>query len=141
LILWTALSAVTGWFTTVLDDIHYGRPRTYQTDAWVGHEQSGSPSHFIAINLNRHIEIIEFPGGDAAHARIYMGPQLFGENDDLVPVTLRFVDVNGDKKPDMIASFQGSRVIFINQDNGTFRMAQPSERRQIEQTLQQLDSQ
>lgn len=140
LILWTALSAVSGWFTTVLDDIHYGRPRTYQTDAWVGHEQSGTPSHFIAINLNRHIEIIELPGGDAAHARIYMGPQLFGENDDLVPVTLRFVDVNGDKKLDMIASFQGSRVIFIN-ENGTFRMAQPSERRQIEQTLQQLDSQ
>jgi hypothetical protein len=139
LLLWTALSAVFGWFTTILDDIHYGRPRTYQTDAWVGHEQAGSPSHFIAINLNRHIEIIELPGGDAAHARIYVGPQLFGENDDLIPVTLRFVDVNGDHKPDMIANFQGSRVIFIN-ENGAFRMAQPSERRQIEQTLQNVDS-
>jgi len=137
LLLWTVLSSALGWFTTILDDIHYGRPRTYQVDAWVGHEQTGNPSHFIAINLNRHIEIIEMPGGDAAHARIYVGPQLFGANDDLAPVTLDFVDVNGDQKPDMIVNFQGSRVVFIN-DKGAFRTALPSERREIEQVLQRL---
>lgn len=135
LFLWTGLSAASGWFNTILDDIHYGRPRTFQMDAMVGHEQGTTPSHFIAINLNRHIEIIELPGGDAAHARIYIGPQLVGEGDELIPVTLKFVDLNGDKKPDMLVNLQGSRVVFIN-EKGTFRMAQPAERRQLEQTLQ-----
>lgn len=136
LILWTLLSSVIGWFNTTMDDIRYGRPRTFQTDAWVGHnEQTGVPSHFIAINLNRHIEIIETPGGDASRARIYMGPQLYGANDDLVVVTLRFMDVNNDHKPDMIVSFQGSRIVFIN-DQGGFRPLQPSERPMVEQFLQ-----
>jgi hypothetical protein len=135
LFLWTGLSAASGWFNTILDDIHYGRPRTFQMDAMVGHESGSTPSHFIAINLNRHIEIIELPGGDAAHARIYIGPQLFGEGDELIPVTLKFVDLNGDKKPDMLVDLRGSRVVFIN-EKGTFRMAQPAERRQLEQTLQ-----
>ncbi|HEU5231045.1 MAG TPA: hypothetical protein VFU49_24705, partial [Ktedonobacteraceae bacterium] len=95
--LWVVLSAVFGWFSTTLDDLRYGRPRTFQTDAWVGHnEQSGIPSHFIALNLNRHIEVIEISGGDAAHTHIYVGPQLYGPNDALVPVTLSFADVNHD---------------------------------------------
>jgi hypothetical protein len=138
LILWTLLSAVLGWFTTAIDDIRYGRPRTFQTDAWVGHnEQTGIPSHFIALNLHRHIEIIEIPGGDASRARIHVGPQLFGANDDLVPVTLQFLDINGDHRPDMIVTFQVSRVVFIN-DQGGFRSPLPSERRQVEQFLQQF---
>lgn len=137
LILWMLLSSVVGWFSTTLDDMRYGRPRTFQTDAWVGHnEQGGTPSHFIAINLNRHIEIIEMPGGDGSHARIYMGPQLYGANDDLVAVTLSFMDVNNDHKPDMIVNFAGSRMVFIN-DQGGFRPLQPAERPQVEQFLRQ----
>ncbi len=136
LFLWTVLSSVFGWFSTAIDDARYGRPRTYQTDQWVGHnEQAGSPSHFIAINLNRRVEVIELPGGDASHAHVYLGPQLYGSNDDLVPVTLTFLDVNGDHKPDMIVNFQGSRIVFIN-DQGSFRSLQPSERHQVEQFLQ-----
>ncbi len=135
LVLWTVLSSVFGWFVTTVDDIRYGRPRTYQTDAFVGHsEQSGTPSHFIAINLNRRIEIIELPGGDATHAKIYLGPQLYGANDDLTPVTLTFIDVNGDHKPDMIVNFQSSRIVFIN-DQGGFRPLLPAERHQVEQFL------
>jgi hypothetical protein len=73
LLLWVALSAFFGWVHTVLDDVQYGRPRTFQMDAWVDHsEQSGTPSHFIALNLNRHIEIIEIPGGDATHTHVSM---------------------------------------------------------------------
>ena len=138
LVLWTILVFAVGWVGTTLDDIHYGRPRTFQIDAVVGHNDSAaSPSHFIAINLNGHIEVIEMPGGDASHARIYIGPQLYGTNDDLVPVTLSFVDVNGDKKPDMIIHFQGSEVVFIN-DAGGFRPLRPEERNQVEQFLQHL---
>jgi hypothetical protein len=138
LMLWVILSAATGWLTTTLDTMRYGYPRTFQTDAWVGHNaQTGQPSHFIAINLNRHIEVIELPGGDAAHAHIYIGPQLYSPHDDLVPVTLSFVDVNGDHKPDMLINFQGSRVVFINDGTG-FRPLLPSERPQVEQFLQHL---
>ena len=135
LLLWTLLSSIFGWITTTVDDIRYGRPRTYQTDQFVGHsEQSGTPSHFLAINLNRRIEIIELPGGDATHAKIYLGPQLYAANDDLTPVTLTFLDVNGDHKPDMIVSFQSSRIVFIN-DQGGFRPLLPAERHQVEQFL------
>ena len=97
LALWTLLTSAMSWWNTTWDDLHYGRPRTFQMDAFVGHNETiGTPSHFIAINLNGRIEIIEFPGGDGSKARIYLGPQLYGTGDDLIPVTLSFVDVNGD---------------------------------------------
>ncbi len=84
--LWVLLSASLGWWNGMLDDLHYGYPRTFQEDAVVGHHDSASnPSHFIALNLHGHIEIIEFPGGDATHTRIYTGPQLFG---GLFPIVL-----------------------------------------------------
>lgn len=135
-VLWMVLSTVCSWSAVTLDDIRYGRPRTFQEDTWVGHnEQTGVPSHFIAVNLNRHIEIIELPGGDPAHAKVYVGPQLYGANDDLVPVTLKFIDVNKNHKPDMLVSFQGTHFVFIN-DQGVFRPMNPSEHDQIEQFLQ-----
>src|SRR6266478_626474 len=97
------LIIVTTWFATTLDDLRYGRPRTFQIVAYVGHNEApGMPSHFLAVNLHGRIEIIELPGGDASHARIYLGPQLYGPSADLVPVTLSFQDVNGDHLPDMI---------------------------------------
>jgi len=78
------------------------------------------------LNLNRHIQIIEFPGGDAAKAKVYIGPVLIGQGQDLAPVTLSFKDVNGDGKPDMIVNVQDSRFVFIN-ENGTFRPPHPGE--------------
>jgi hypothetical protein len=137
LTLWVAIIGISNWVTTTMDNIRYGYPRTYQTDAFVGHnETAGTPSHFIAINLHGHIEVIELPGGDAGHARIYIGPQLFGSGSDLVPVTLSFIDVNGDHKPDMIINLQGSQIVYINAQGG-FRPLLPSERPQVEQFLQQ----
>ena len=136
LALWVVLSAIFWWVTKISDDLHYGYPRTFQTDAWVGHnEQTGSKSHFIALNLNRHIEIIEISGGDAGHTKIYTGPQLYNAGDELMPVTLHFLDVNGDHKPDMVVTFSESRVVFIN-ENGSFRPMLPSERSKIELFLQ-----
>lgn len=127
ILLWMLLSSFIGWYNTTMDTIHYGYPRTFQTDAFVGHnETAGVQSHFIAINLHGHIEIIEMPGGDAAHARIYLGPQLYGTGADLVPVTLKFEDVNGDHLPDMIVMFQDTQVIFINTQGG-FRALNPGE--------------
>src|SRR5215471_8337256 len=107
--------ALSNWVSTTLDDLHYGRPRTFQIDAYVGHnEAQGMPSHFLALNLHGRIEIMELPGGDATHARIYLGPQLYGPDADLVPVTLSFKDVNGDHRPDMLIHFQGTEIVFIN---------------------------
>lgn len=134
-VLWTLLTGVIHWTNVTLDDLRYGRPRTAQYDVVLGHNDSvTNPSHLIAINLHRRIEVIEFPGGDPSRAHIYMGPQLYGVDDDLTPATLSFVDVNGDHKLDMVINVQGSHFIFIN-DKGTFRQPLPSERRQIDQFL------
>jgi hypothetical protein len=104
-----------GWIGTTMDDLHYGRPRTYQVDAVVGqNDSSAHPSHFLALNLRGQIEVIEFPGGDATHARIYLGPHLYGSNADLVPVTLHFIDSHHDHHPDMIVQVQGEQMVFLN---------------------------
>ena len=126
-LVWWALTAVSNWWQVTANDWQYGRPRTYQTDAVVGHNDSTQhPSHFIALNLNGHIQVIEFPGGDSTKAKIYIGPVLNGAGQDLTPVTLEFKDVNSDGKPDMIVKVQDSRFVFIN-DNGTFRTLRPGE--------------
>ncbi len=136
LAMWTVLTSVFSWWSTTWDDLHYGRPRTFQIDAFVKHnETTGIPSHFIAINLNGRIEIIEFPGSDGSKARIYLGPQLYGAGDDLIPVTLSFADVNGDHLLDMIIHFQTSRIVFIN-DHGSFRPLRPGEQTPVQQFLQ-----
>lgn len=109
------LTNLFAWWQITQDDWHYGRPRTYQADAVVGHQDSiQHPSHFIAINLNGQIEVIEFPGGDAARAKVYIGPSLIGTSADLMVVTLAFADVNGDGMLDLIIDVQGGHFIFLN---------------------------
>ena len=120
---WVAFNALGSWWQTTQDDWHYGRPRTFQIDAVVGHNDlSSNPSHFIAMNLNRHVLIIELPGGNATKARIFSGPILIGQGQDLAPVTLSFQDVNGDGSLDMIINVQDAHFVYIN-NNGTFRPA------------------
>ena len=123
---WLSFSALSSWWSVTQDDWHYGRPRTYQTDAVVGHEDSPShPSHFNALNLNGKISVIEIPGGDTAHSQIYNAPTLFGAGQDLVPVTLSFEDCNGDGKPDLNIHIQGSDKIICLVNNGkTFSTTQ-----------------
>lgn len=139
LLLWMILSAVGGWFSVWLDDLHYGRPRTFQIDARVGHnnDQTGTPSHFIAINLHQQIEVIELPGGDASKARIFIGPELNHPNSELVPIELRFVDLNKDHKLDMVVLYQQQRLVYLN-DRLDFRLVQPDEQPAIAQALRQL---
>lgn len=127
IVLVVGLSVVSSWWRVYQDDLQYGRPRTFQFDAVVGHGDSPSnPTHFILINLNRHVEIIELPGGDGAHARIYLGPTLFGDGQDLTPVTGEVRDVNGDGKPDLIVHIQDQTLVFIN-DGTEFRPLQAGE--------------
>ena len=121
IVLVMSFSALGSWWHVYQDDLRYGRPRTTQMDAVVGHNDSvAHPTHFILLNLNRHVEIIEIPGGDVTHTHIYMGPVLFGNGQDLTPVTGEIRDVNGDDKPDLIVHIQDQQIVFLN-DGTTFR--------------------
>lgn len=122
LVIVVAGSSLLGWVQTNWDDLHYGRPRTFQIDAFVGHETGRIPSHFVVLNLQGQIDIIELPGGDATHARMYVGPRIYGPGADLVPVTLRFVEGAQPHHPDMLILFQNTQVVFHNA-GGTFEPA------------------
>jgi hypothetical protein len=116
--------SVLNWSTTLYDNWAYGMPRTFQTDAIVGHEGlSGQKSHFIALNNQGRVEVIEFPGNDAARARMYFGPLLSGPGADLVPVTLKFVpDRTSYGQIDMVVQVQGTSMLFVNH-HGSFQPA------------------
>ncbi len=120
LILWIIGTIALTWWQGYQDDLRYGHPRTYQCDAKVGHNDTQTPSHFIALDLNHRVEVIELPGGDATKARVYLGPMLAGQDSDLDIVTVSFKDVNGDGKPDLILSVENAKYVYIN-DNGAFR--------------------
>lgn len=126
LVVFVGGSLAVTWWHTYQDDVQFGRPRTTQYDVRVGYGDDHTPSHFLAVNLNKQIEIIELPGGDATQARVYIGPTLVGDGEDLTPVTLEFRDVNRDGKPDMILHIKDSRTVFLN-ENGHFRLAKPSD--------------
>src|SRR5712691_8716181 len=118
LLIWIALIHVVNWVQLTLDDLRYGRPRVFQLDAVVGHHDSkANPTHLLAINLGGQVEVIEWPGGDASHARISLGPHLFGQGAELAPVTLQVVDVNDDHHPDLVLHFQGSAMVLINEQD------------------------
>lgn len=103
------------WWTNHQLDATYGFPRTYQVDEVIGHSDSTDhPTHFIFLNLNGHVLIVELPGGDASHAKIYSGPTLITDNAASVPVTGEFKDVNGDGKIDMIVHIGDQRIIYLN---------------------------
>ncbi len=121
ILLFMTLSALGTWWQGYQDDLHFGRPRTSHLDAVVGHNDSlANPTHFVFLNLHGHVDIIEIPGGDASHMRVYTGPVLYSNNADLVPVTGETRDVNHDGKIDLIVHIQNQQIIFLN-DGQTFK--------------------
>src|SRR5688572_18718502 len=58
------IGTLNGWVGTKIDDLRYGRPRVSHHVANVGHGEQGVASEFIAINLNRRVVVLEFPGGN-----------------------------------------------------------------------------
>jgi hypothetical protein len=118
LALWVVGSALVAWGSATYSNIAYGNPRTFQTDAVVGHGDSPQhPSHFIALNLKGQVIIIELRGGNPANSITYTGPHFYETGGNLIPVTLEFRDVNHDGKPDMLIHFQDNVIVFLN--NGT----------------------
>jgi len=111
----------------LVDDLRYGRPRTTQIDAFVGHEETnGQPTHLMAINLNRQVMVIELPGGEAAKARTLSGPYLFGANEELTPLHLHLQDLDGDGNPDLLLDIRREQLVYLNRD-GAFRLPTPQE--------------
>ncbi len=116
LTLWALGATALAWGTNEYNNVVYGYPRTYQTDAVVGHnnDSRNNPSHFIAINLHGQIVIIELPAGDPTKSIDYiLSDQLTGSGDDLYPVTLTFSDFNHDGKVDMLVHIDGQTYSFL----------------------------
>jgi len=116
LALWVVGSSLVAWGSARFNDIAYGNPRTFQTDAVVGHggDSPQHPSHFIALNLNGQVIIIELRAGNPANSINYTGPHFYETGGNLIPVTLEFRDVNHDGKPDMLIHFQDNVIVFLN---------------------------
>jgi hypothetical protein len=131
LAIYVLLSSVIGWGRTMMDDVRYGRPRTFHLSALVGRpEEANAPTHLIAMNLDRQVVILEIPGGDATKTRTLPGPYLFGAGEDLTPVTMRLADVNGDSAPDLIVRVKDEEMVYINRDGG-FNLITAEERQQL----------
>jgi hypothetical protein len=107
------------WQTHQLDS-QYGMPRTYQTDAVVGHggDSVAHPSHFIFENLRGQIIIIELPAGNISKAIIYAGPRLLAPDPDSEPVTGSFETING--KVDMLVKVGDSQPIIYTNNGSKF---------------------
>ena len=117
---WLAITVLGAWWQAKQDDWTYGNPRTYQTDAVVGHgDSANTPSHFIAQNLKGEIVVLEYPGGDVSKARSYVITTLPGD-DGYAPVRLVFRDLTGNGRLDMLVQIgdPGSQVQVILYNNG-----------------------
>ena len=134
LAIYAIMGNVMAWGSDRWNDLRYGATRTFQMDAVVGHEDgNGTPTHFIAMNLNRQVVIIEIPGGDPAKTRTLTGPYLFGAGEDLTPVLLRLDDLNRDGSKDLIVSVKNEEIVYLNKD-GQFQPITPEERIQLMQS-------
>src|SRR6266849_3807746 len=116
----TAYTLIPPAFQKWQDDRAFGYPRTFQTDANVGH---GGMSHFIAVNEHGTIEVLEIPTNPSTtnQPRLYIIVRLTNQGADLVPATLSFPDINGDGKPDMqVTVLDGSNPsVWVLFNNGT----------------------
>src|SRR6266568_660796 len=104
------------------DDSIYGYPRTFQTDANVGH---GGTEHFLALNNRGTVEVVEIPSNPSPtnQPRLYIVTHFADQGADLVPATLSFPDVNGDGKPDMqVTVYNGTNPseYFLFNNGATF---------------------
>jgi hypothetical protein len=122
LALWMGASEGLAWWSSHQLDSLYGMPRTYQTDAIVyPSDSSEHPSHYIFLNLNGTVAIVEIPHGDITHARMYKGPAMYADNPGNTPVTGEFRQVNG--KTEMIVHVGDQSFVYIN-DGSQFKPQQ-----------------
>jgi hypothetical protein len=113
LALWVLGSSALAWWQNHQLDSTYGMPRTFQADAVVyPSDTSDHPSHYIFLNLNGAVAIVEMPHGDITHARMYKGPAIYADNPGYTPVTGEFKQGNG--KIEMIVHVGDQQFIYVN---------------------------
>ena len=113
ILLWAGLSWLVSWIQNNQLNATYEFPRVYQADAVVyAGDTADHPSHYLFLNLQGTVLIIELPHGDSAKAKIYKGPTLFSDNADQVPVTGEFRVVNG--KVEMLVHIQDRIILYVN---------------------------
>ena len=117
------LYSLGSWWQGVQDRWTYGYPRTYQTDAVVGHnhDSRAHPSHFVALNVRGQVEVFELPAGDPTKVRVFLAPILSGNGADQVVVTISFVDLDHDGTPDLILHYGDNEELLYNK-GGTFQV-------------------
>lgn len=131
LAIYAIMGNVMTWGHDRFNDLRYGTTRTFHLDAIVGHNDgAGTPTHFIAMNLNRQVVILEIPGGDTSKIRSLNGPYLFGADEDQTPVLLRLDDLNKDGAKDLIVSVKNEEIVYTNKD-GQFQPITPEERAKV----------
>ncbi len=113
--LYIVCSLVFIWGQDRYNDWTYGTTRTVHLDAVVGdHDSHTQKTHFIGLNLHGRIEVIEFPGGDVTHAKVFVGPQLLWPSPEKAVVTLQVKDVNHDGRPDLVVNVSGAPALFTS---------------------------
>jgi hypothetical protein len=131
LAIYVVMSQAVVWANVKLDDLRYGRPRTFHLTAHVGNEQQGIvETQFIAMNLDRQVVVLEIPGGDVSQIKALNGPYLFGAGENLTPVTLHMNDVNADGTRDLVLQVKDEEVIYLYRDGG-FSLISPEERQRL----------
>jgi hypothetical protein len=122
-----ALSVGQQW----LNDIRYGMPRTVQVSGYVGHGDAHTmPTHFIAINLDGQVSVLEIPGGDIDQLTVLPGPYVVGADGPRVVPQLDLGDLDGDGHSDLLITLRGETVVYLNKDGG-FRLMTPAERARL----------
>ncbi len=120
---WVGLSQLASWWNNHQLDSQYGFPRTYQTDQSVGFNDSQTPSHFIALNLDGQTQVIVCPASNCTKAIVYPVVKLFGDSAASIPVTLSFQDIAHTGKLAMIVHVGDQQIIYLN-DGTQFKLQQ-----------------
>jgi hypothetical protein len=84
------------------------------------HDSVQSPTQFEAMNVHGRIQIIEMPGGDLTHEKVYPGPILSGPEAGGAVIDLVVKDVNHDGRPDIVMQVTGGMNIFFQRPVLTF---------------------
>jgi hypothetical protein len=116
------------WGKRKVEDVRYGYPRMVHLSGVVGHGDSPeSPTHFIALNLEHQVSVLQLPAGDTREVQVLRGPYLFGEAGHYEVPSLALRDVDGDGLSDLLLTVRGEVVVFLNKD-GDFRLITAEER-------------
>jgi hypothetical protein len=119
---WILISALFNWWRVHQDDVQYGRPRTFQADADVGH---GGRSHFTVQNLDGKIIITELPNNDPTRAKFSGAPTLAGSDAALLPATVSFEHMNEDDALDLVLTVANGKYVFLNNGKDGFDVYDP----------------